>query len=95
MGYITRIAYGKRWVKLHEMQIGKNTMGYVTWNAKWCVLIVLYIKEDDLSDAEYVDAIHSILVTGIYPHLFTNDEMDGLLLVGTWLILNLEEKSKT
>lgn len=32
-------------------------------------------------DGELIDAVHSILVSGIYPLLFTNDEMEGLLLV--------------
>ncbi|CAH1799095.1 unnamed protein product [Owenia fusiformis] len=33
----------------------------------------------DLQDEIYLDAINSLLVCGEYPHLFTNDEMDGLL----------------
>lgn len=27
----------------------------------------------------YLDAINSVLICGEYPHLFTNDELDGLL----------------
>lgn len=29
----------------------------------------------------YLDAINSLLISGEYPHLFTNDEMEGLLQV--------------
>ena len=35
----------------------------------------------DLEDTLYLDAINSLLVCGEYPHLFSNDEMDGLLQV--------------
>lgn len=35
----------------------------------------------DLEDRIYLDAINSILISGEYPSLFTNDEMDGLLQV--------------
>jgi dynein heavy chain len=33
-----------------------------------------------LKDDLYLDAINSLLISGEYPHLFTNDEMEGLLL---------------
>lgn len=34
-----------------------------------------------MEDPVYLDAINSLLISGEYPHLFTNDEMDGLLQV--------------
>ena len=46
-----------------------------------CVLCVPQGR--DLHDPLYLDAINSLLVAGEYPHLFTNDEMDGLLQVCT------------
>lgn len=39
------------------------------------------IQEQDLVSGQYVDAINSLLVSGEYPFLFTNDELDSLLLV--------------
>ena len=33
----------------------------------------------DLEDDIYLDALNSVLTCGEYPHLFTNDELDGLL----------------
>ena len=44
------------------------------------VFTVLF-QSRDLLDSVYLDAINSLLVSGEYPHLFSNDEMDGLLLV--------------
>lgn len=40
------------------------------------------LQSRDLADPVYLDAINSLLVSGEYPHLFSNDEMDGLLQVG-------------
>lgn len=34
-----------------------------------------------MEDPVYLDAINSLLISGEYPHLFTNDEMEGLLQV--------------
>ncbi|XP_074662754.1 uncharacterized protein LOC141915202 [Tubulanus polymorphus] len=42
------------------------------------VLSLLFTARD-LQDDSYLDAINSILVAGEYLHLFSNDEMDGLL----------------
>ena len=44
-------------------------------------LVCLVFQSRDLMDPVYLDAINSLLVSGEYPHLFSNDEMDGLLLV--------------
>ena len=40
----------------------------------------------DLEDPLYLDAINSLLASGEYPYLFTNDELDGLLMVSSILI---------
>ncbi|XP_076466964.1 uncharacterized protein LOC143298129 [Babylonia areolata] len=42
-------------------------------------IITLLFTSRDLTDAVYLDAINSLLISGEYPHLFSNDEMDGLL----------------
>ncbi|XP_070190368.1 uncharacterized protein [Littorina saxatilis] len=42
-------------------------------------IITLIFTSQDLSDPVYLDAINSLLISGEYPHLFSNDEMDGLL----------------
>ncbi|XP_067674368.1 uncharacterized protein [Haliotis asinina] len=42
-------------------------------------IITLMFTSRDLADPVYLDAINSLLVSGEYPHLFSNDEMDGLL----------------
>jgi len=39
----------------------------------------------------YLDAINSLLISGEVPHLFTNDEMEGLLQV----ILKKTKRNKT
>ncbi len=41
-----------------------------------------------LRDPLYLDAINSLLICGEYPHLFTNDELDGLLQVLTAAVLS-------
>lgn len=38
-----------------------------------------------MEDPVYLDAINSLLISGEYPHLFTNDEMEGLLQVNNIL----------
>ncbi|XP_055889445.1 dynein axonemal heavy chain 8-like isoform X4 [Biomphalaria glabrata] len=43
-------------------------------------VIGLLFTARDLEDPIYMDAINSLLVSGEYPHLFSNDEMEGLLL---------------
>ena len=45
------------------------------------IIIILFSQGRDLREDLYMDAINSVLVCGEYPHLFTNDEMDGLLQV--------------
>jgi len=40
------------------------------------------LQERDLVNGRYMDAINSLLASGEYPFLFTNDELDSLLLVG-------------
>ncbi|CAK8694917.1 unnamed protein product [Clavelina lepadiformis] len=45
------------------------------------VSVVLSARE--LQDPTFLDAINSLLVAGEYPHLFSNDELDGLLQVLT------------
>ena len=35
----------------------------------------------DLADPMYLDAINSLLISGEYAHIFSNDELDGLLQV--------------
>lgn len=42
-------------------------------------IITLLFTSRDLNDEVYLDAINSLLISGEYPHLFSNDEMDGLL----------------
>nr|CAB3238692.1 dynein heavy chain 8, axonemal-like [Phallusia mammillata] len=43
------------------------------------VSVVLSARE--LQDPSFLDAINSLLVAGEYPHLFSNDELEGLLQV--------------
>ncbi|BFZ10052.1 hypothetical protein BsWGS_13093 [Bradybaena similaris] len=43
-------------------------------------VISLLLTSRDLHDPSYLDAINSLLVCGEYPHLFSNDEIEGLLL---------------
>ena len=43
------------------------------------VMLCLFCRE--LHDPSFLDAINSLLVAGEYPHLFSNDEMEGLLQV--------------
>ena len=47
----------------------------------YVVISAIYFQGRDLEDPLYLDAINSLLVSGEYPHLFTNDELDGLLMV--------------
>ncbi|XP_025098007.1 LOW QUALITY PROTEIN: dynein gamma chain, flagellar outer arm-like [Pomacea canaliculata] len=42
-------------------------------------IITLLCTARDLNDPVYLDAINSLLISGEYPHLFSNDEIDGLL----------------
>ncbi|XP_023932047.1 dynein heavy chain 5, axonemal-like isoform X1 [Lingula anatina] len=42
-------------------------------------IISLMFTARDLHDDMYLDAINSLLVCGEYPHLLSNDELDGLL----------------
>ncbi|XP_052708586.1 uncharacterized protein LOC128183562 isoform X10 [Crassostrea angulata] len=42
-------------------------------------ILALLFTARDLEDPVYLDAINSLLISGEYPHLFTNDEMEGLL----------------
>ncbi|XP_064629693.1 uncharacterized protein LOC135488785 isoform X2 [Lineus longissimus] len=42
-------------------------------------VLSLMFSGRDLHDDTYLDAINSLLVSGEYPHLFTNDELEGLL----------------
>ncbi|ESO89151.1 hypothetical protein LOTGIDRAFT_229063 [Lottia gigantea] len=42
-------------------------------------IITLLFTSRDLSEPVYLDAINSLLISGEYPHLFSNDEMEGLL----------------
>ncbi|XP_035829673.1 dynein heavy chain 5, axonemal isoform X2 [Aplysia californica] len=42
-------------------------------------VISLMFTARDLEDPTYLDALNSLLISGEYPHLFSNDEMDGLL----------------
>lgn len=43
----------------------------------------------DVEDPVYLDAINSLLISGEYPHLFSNDEMEGLLQVHLIQISNI------
>ena len=45
------------------------------------MLCSIFMQARDLEDPVYLDAINSLLISGEYPHLFTNDEMEGLLQV--------------
>lgn len=47
-----------------------------------------------MEDPVYLDAINSLLISGEYPHLFTNDEMDGLLQVNVIDRLTDEQTEK-
>ena len=38
-------------------------------------------QERNMMNGKYLDAINSLLASGEYPFLFTNDELDSLLLV--------------
>ncbi|GFN75495.1 dynein beta chain, ciliary [Plakobranchus ocellatus] len=42
-------------------------------------VISLLFTARDLEDPSYLDALNSLLISGEYPHLFSNDEMEGLL----------------
>merc|ERR1711963_346405 len=42
-------------------------------------VISLMFTARDLEDPHYLDALNSLLISGEYPHLFSNDEMEGLL----------------
>ncbi|XP_006824289.1 dynein axonemal heavy chain 5-like, partial [Saccoglossus kowalevskii] len=42
-------------------------------------MLTLVFTGRDLRDERYLDAINSLLVSGEYPHLFSNDELEGLL----------------
>lgn len=44
-------------------------------------MFIIIWQARDLEDPVYLDAINSLLISGEYPHLFTNDEMEGLLQV--------------
>lgn len=41
----------------------------------------------ELKDPLFLDAINSILVSGEYGHIFSNDELDGLLQVSVCVCL--------
>ncbi|KAK3577475.1 hypothetical protein CHS0354_032326 [Potamilus streckersoni] len=43
-------------------------------------ILTLMFTARDVEDPVYLDAINSLLISGEYPHLFSNDEMEGLLL---------------
>ncbi|XP_052807484.1 dynein axonemal heavy chain 5-like isoform X7 [Mya arenaria] len=43
-------------------------------------ILTLVFTARDLEDPVYLDAINSLLISGEYPHLFSNDELEGLLL---------------
>ncbi|OWF37572.1 Dynein heavy chain 5, axonemal [Mizuhopecten yessoensis] len=42
-------------------------------------ILSLMFTARDLEDPVYLDAINSLLISGEYPHLFSNDELEGLL----------------
>ncbi|CAG5121561.1 unnamed protein product, partial [Candidula unifasciata] len=42
-------------------------------------VISVLLTSQDLHDPSYLDAINSLLICGEYSHLFSNDEIDGLL----------------
>ncbi|CAL1527205.1 unnamed protein product [Lymnaea stagnalis] len=42
-------------------------------------VISLLFTSSDLENLIYLDAVNSLLISGEYPHLFSNDEMEGLL----------------
>ncbi|KAK6187606.1 hypothetical protein SNE40_005595 [Patella caerulea] len=42
-------------------------------------IITLLFTSRDFAEPVYLDAINSLLISGEYPHLFSNDEMEGLL----------------
>ncbi|XP_070568705.1 dynein axonemal heavy chain 5-like isoform X4 [Ptychodera flava] len=42
-------------------------------------MLTLVFTGRDVHDERYMDAINSLLVSGEYPHLFSNDELEGLL----------------
>ncbi|XP_053397319.1 dynein axonemal heavy chain 5-like isoform X6 [Mercenaria mercenaria] len=43
-------------------------------------ILTLVFTARDLEDPVYLDAINSVLISGEYPHLFSNDELEGLLM---------------
>ncbi|KAL4232681.1 hypothetical protein ACF0H5_007369 [Mactra antiquata] len=43
-------------------------------------ILTLVFTARDLEDPVYLDAINSLLISGEYPHLFSNDELEGLLM---------------
>ncbi|XP_077973667.1 uncharacterized protein LOC120348568 isoform X2 [Styela clava] len=45
------------------------------------VPVVVVLTARDLYDPSFLDAINSLLIAGEYPHLFSNDEIEGLLQV--------------
>lgn len=42
-------------------------------------ILTIFLDGRQLTNDQYLDAINSVLISGEYPHLFSNDEMDGLL----------------
>ena len=46
----------------------------------WCSHLSITLQARDIDDPVYLDAINSLLISGEYPHLFSNDEMEGLLM---------------
>lgn len=44
-------------------------------------VLSILLTARELSDSMFLDAINSLLVCGEYGHIFSNDELDGLLQV--------------
>ena len=54
------------------------------WRAYSGHIALIFPQASDLRDDMYLDALNSLLVSGEYPPLFSEDELDSLLQVSNF-----------
>ncbi|XP_041355189.1 dynein gamma chain, flagellar outer arm-like isoform X3 [Gigantopelta aegis] len=82
---LCRLALHVADIPIHKVDTGKQSNFFdgirsaVRMTGSEGKSITLMFTGRHLVDPVYLDAINSLLISGEYPHLFSNDEMDGLL----------------
>ncbi|XP_059166583.1 dynein axonemal heavy chain 8-like [Physella acuta] len=82
---LCRLALHVADIPIHKMDTTKQTSFFdglrsaIRLSGSEGKVISLMFTSRDLEDPVHLDAINSLMISGEYPHLFSNDEMEGLL----------------